>query len=123
MMLITHDLGVVAGSADRVQVMYAGRVMETGTVDEIFYETSNPYTKALLDSIPDLEGTKEMLHPIPGNPPSLLNPPSGCGFRPRCVYADETCAESVPTLDEISDGHSSRCHHVAELFASRGVPA
>jgi oligopeptide/dipeptide ABC transporter ATP-binding protein len=123
MMLITHDLGVVAGSADRIQVMYAGRVMETGTVDEIFYETSNPYTKALLDSIPDLEGTKEMLHPIPGNPPSLLNPPSGCGFRPRCVYADETCAESVPTLDEISDGHASRCHHVAELFASRGVPA
>ena len=121
MMLITHDLGVVAGSADRVQVMYAGRVMESGTVDEIFYETSNPYTRALLDSIPDLDGTKDTLLPIPGNPPSLLNPPSGCAFRPRCLFADDVCAESVPTLDPISDGHASRCHHMADLSLSGEV--
>jgi len=121
MMLITHDLGVVAGSADRVQVMYAGHVMETGTVDEIFYETSNPYTGALLDSIPDLEGEKEALHPIPGNPPSLLNPPSGCPFRPRCVHAQQECADSVPTLDQLTESHTSRCHRVNDLYPSREV--
>jgi peptide/nickel transport system ATP-binding protein len=121
MMLITHDLGVVAGSADRVQVMYGGRVMETGTVDEIFYETSNPYTTALLDSIPDLDGKKEELHPIPGNPPSLLNPPSGCPFRPRCLHAVDRCAESVPVLVEVDGLHASRCHRVAELYPTREV--
>ena len=121
MMLITHDLGVVAGSADRVQVMYGGRVMETGTVDEIFYETSNPYTTALLDSIPDLDGKKEALRPIPGNPPSLLNPPSGCPFRPRCLHAVDACAESVPQLQSVEGSHSSRCHRIAELYPTSEV--
>ena len=121
MMLITHDLGVVAGSADRVQVMYGGRVMETGTVDEIFYETSNPYTMALLESIPDLDGKKEELHPIPGNPPSLLNPPSGCPFRPRCLHAVDRCAESVPALVTVAASHESRCHRLAELYSTSEV--
>ncbi len=116
MMLITHDMGVVAGSADRVQVMYASRVMESGSVDEIFYETSNPYTSALLDSIPDIEGSKELLQPIPGNPPSLLNPPSGCAFRPRCAHATQECGDSVPQMVDVSPAHMSRCLRVDELY-------
>ena len=115
MLLITHDLGLGAGSADRVQVMYASRLMEAGHVDEIFYESCNPYTRALLDSIPDLEGTKDELQPIPGNPPSLLNPPSGCPFRPRCGYAIDLCAQESPPVVQISDGHASRCHRVDEF--------
>jgi peptide/nickel transport system ATP-binding protein len=114
-MLITHDLGLVAGSADRVQVMYASRLFETGTIDEIFYESRNPYTRALLDSIPDLEGVKDELHAIPGNPPSLLNPPSGCPFRPRCSMAIDRCREEVPQLLTIGSSHASRCHRADEL--------
>ena len=115
MMLITHDLGLVAGSADRVQVMYASRLMETATVDEIFYESKNPYTRALLESIPDVDGAKTELHPIPGNPPSLLNTPVGCAFRPRCSMAVEECAKSTPVLTNIRGQHSSRCHRVDDL--------
>ena len=115
MMLITHDLGLVAGSADRVQVMYASRLMETATVDEIFYESKNPYTRALLESIPDVDGAKTELHPIPGNPPSLLNTPVGCAFRPRCSMAVEECAATTPVLTHIRDQHSSRCHRVDDL--------
>lgn len=118
MMLITHDLGLVAGSADRVQVMYASRLMETGKIDEIFYESRNPYTRALLDSIPDLETNRDRLEPIPGNPPSLLNPPSGCAFRPRCSMAADVCKESVPELISIDDQHASRCHRIADIEAS-----
>jgi peptide/nickel transport system ATP-binding protein len=114
-MLITHDLGLVAGSADRVQVMYASRLFETGTIDEIFYESRNPYTLALLDSIPDLEGTKDELHAIPGNPPSLLRPPSGCPFRPRCTMAIDVCRREIPELVTIANSHASRCHRAHEL--------
>ncbi len=113
--LITHDLGLVAGSADRVQVMYASRLVETGGVDDIFYRSRNPYTRALLDSIPDLLATTDRLDPIPGNPPSLLNPPSGCPFRPRCQLAVEHCAESVPELVVVGEGHASRCHRTADI--------
>ena len=115
MMLITHDLGLVAGSADRVQVMYASRLVETGGVDDIFYRSRNPYTRALLDSIPDLFGADDRLEPIPGNPPSLLNPPSGCPFRPRCAMAVDACAAAVPELVTVGDGHASRCHRTADI--------
>ncbi len=121
MMLITHDLGLVAGSADRVQVMYASRLMETGDLDDIFYESRNPYTLALLNSIPDLEGVKDSLEAIPGNPPSLLNPPSGCAFRPRCAMAVDDCAASEPPLVAVGDGHSSRCHRTADISVSVGA--
>jgi oligopeptide/dipeptide ABC transporter ATP-binding protein len=123
MMLITHDLGLVAGSADRVQVMYASRLMETGSIDQIFYESMNPYTRALLDSIPDVDGLKERLHPIPGNPPSLLNPPSGCAFRPRCQYAEEVCAGEVPHRLPVGPDHTSRCVRAHELPAHVRVEA
>jgi peptide/nickel transport system ATP-binding protein len=123
MMLITHDLGLVAGSADRVQVMYASRLMETGSIDEIFYESRNPYTRALLESIPDLETNRDRLEPIPGNPPSLLRPPAGCAFRPRCSMAAEVCAESVPDLITIDNQHSSRCHRIADIEVAVGAMA
>ncbi len=117
MMLITHDLGLVAGSADRVQVMYSSRLFEAASVDDIFYGSRNPYTRALLDSIPDLEGTTGDLQPIPGNPPSLLNPPSGCPFRPRCTYVVDRCVEELPLLESLDAGHATRCHRHADLPA------
>ncbi|MEM1335133.1 MAG: oligopeptide/dipeptide ABC transporter ATP-binding protein, partial [Actinomycetota bacterium] len=103
------------GSADRVQVMYASRLMETGTIDEIFYESCNPYTRALLKSIPDLEGSKDTLEPIPGNPPSLLKPLPGCAFRPRCQHATVLCENEQPVLVEIGGQHASRCHQIDDL--------
>ena len=115
MMLITHDLGLVAGSADRVQVMYASRLMETGGINEIFYESRNPYTRALLNSIPDLEADQDVLAAIPGNPPSLTNPPKGCAFGPRCSMARELCANSQPELVRIEGGHASRCHFADQI--------
>jgi oligopeptide/dipeptide ABC transporter ATP-binding protein len=120
-MLITHDLGLVAGSADRVQVMYASRLMETGSVDEIFYESRNPYTTALLESIPDLEGTKDSLTAIPGNPPSLVRPLPGCAFMPRCSIPSEVCAQSVPDLVEVQGDHASRCFKALDMPVRAGA--
>ncbi|WP_394943133.1 ABC transporter ATP-binding protein [uncultured Ilumatobacter sp.] len=123
MMLITHDLGLVAGSADRVQVMYASRLMETGSIDQIFYESQNPYTRALLESIPDIDGLNEELSPIPGNPPSLLNPLVGCAFRPRCKFAQDVCATEVPPRISVGVNHTSRCALALELPAPAGASA
>jgi peptide/nickel transport system ATP-binding protein len=116
---ITHDLGVVARIADRVQVMYAGRVVERGDVLDIFLRSTHPYTKGLLHSLPSTN--VERLVPIPGAPPNMLHPPSGCAFRVRCPYAVERCAETLPELvpygvvetacirvDEISREEASR---------------
>ena len=121
-MLITHDLGVVAGLSDNVMVMYAGRQAELGTVDEIFYETSHPYTLGLLKSIPDLEGPfGEPLVPIVGSPPSLIDRPSGCPFHPRCSMArlPDPCGSDIPELRMIGEGpHVSACHFADEVRVS-----
>jgi peptide/nickel transport system ATP-binding protein len=109
--IVTHDLGVVADIADRVIVMYAGRVVEQGTVDELFYDPQHPYTWGLLGSIARVDQPKgTRLNAIPGTPPSLLNPPAGCHFRPRCPYAFERCIE-VPPLDSRVRvaSHRDRC--------------
>jgi oligopeptide/dipeptide ABC transporter ATP-binding protein len=115
--LVTHDLGVVADIADRVIVMYAGRVVEQGTLDEIFYDPQHPYTWGLLGSIPVLDSDKaDRLPAIPGQPPSLMNPPEGCAFRPRCPHAFEKCTE-VPALENRSPESSDskdRCFLTAE---------
>ncbi|HEY3774030.1 MAG TPA: ABC transporter ATP-binding protein [Solirubrobacteraceae bacterium] len=115
--LVTHDLGVVADIADRVVVMYAGKVVEQGTLDEIFYDPQHPYTWGLLGSIPLLDSTKaDRLPAIPGQPPSLMNPPEGCAFRPRCPHAFEKCRE-VPALENRSPESSDskdRCFLTAE---------
>jgi peptide/nickel transport system ATP-binding protein len=110
--LVTHDLGVVADIADRVLVMYGGRVVEEGTLEEIFYDPQHPYTWGLLGSIPRLDrGRAERLPAIPGLPPSLLHPPEGCHFRPRCPHAFDKCTEVPPLEQRVPDaaGHRDRC--------------
>jgi len=114
-MMITHDLGLVAGLADRVQVMYGGRIVESGSTDDIFYESRNPYTRGLMRSIPQLGPRRaERLMPITGTPPSLVNLPQGCAFSPRCEFRTGVCDE-VPELLQVAPGHQSRCHHSADL--------
>jgi oligopeptide/dipeptide ABC transporter ATP-binding protein len=109
--LITHDLGVVAEIADELLVMYAGRVVERGTKRQVFYDPQMPYTWGLLGSIPRLDRPKaERLHSIKGSPPSLINLPQGCKFRPRCPHAFEKCWEHPPLENRVEDpGHLDRC--------------
>ena len=107
--MITHDLGVIAEMADDVVVMYAGRVMEQGDRDTIFYEQHNPYTEGLLLSLPAYGDDRERLVPIPGQPPSLITLPQGCPFRPRCAYAFDKCVESPPLVDVGKTTHQSAC--------------
>lgn len=108
--LITHDLGVVADMAHRVIVMYAGKVVEQGTVNEVFYEAQHPYTWGLLRSIPRLDtDSKEELVPIPGTPPDLFAPPKGCAFAARCPYAMDICLEQDPEHTKLSSEHSAAC--------------
>ena len=112
--LITHDLGVVAHTAQRVAVMYAGKVVETGTLREIFYDPQMPYTWGLLSSIPlpTADRTQELI-PIPGSPPDMADPPKGCPFTPRCPYAMRICAEEMPGYSAFSAEHKAACwlHH------------
>ena len=99
LILITHDLGVVAGMADRIMVMYAGKPVETAPADAVFYESRMPYTLGLLGSLPRLDASSHSaLRPIPGSPPSLLNLPSACPFAPRCPIAYQRCLEEEPAL-------------------------
>ncbi|MCU1499781.1 MAG: peptide transporter ATPase [Acidimicrobiales bacterium] len=119
--LITHDLGVVAGMADRISVMYAGRMVEGGTVDDVFDATAHPYTAGLLRSLPRLDGdVDEPLVPISGQPPSMLHPPSGCSFHPRCPFAlrEAGCFSEVPLAVPHATGHASACHRADELIAA-----
>lgn len=108
--LITHDLGVVAGLAQRVAVMYAGKIVEIGSLDQIFYNPQHPYTWGLMSSIPRLDQNKsEQLSPIDGTPPDLFAPPVGCGFADRCEYCMNICRECPPDNYDISEGHKSAC--------------
>jgi peptide/nickel transport system ATP-binding protein len=113
-LLITHDLGVVAQVADRVNVMYAGRIVEEGPVDDIFYSPLAPYTLGLLKSVPRVSSKNERLKAIPGQPPSLINLPVGCPFAPRCEYkqhsSESGCNTTKPDLIGTSATHRSRCH-------------
>ena len=102
---ITHDLGVVAGMADRVAVMYAGKIVEYGTVDEIFYNPKHPYTWGLLNSMPTLDTHSEELASIPGTPPDLLDPPKGDAFAPRNPYAMKIDTEKEPPFFKVSNTH------------------
>ena len=109
--LITHDMGVVATVCQRVAIMYGGLIMEAGTSDEIFYDPKHPYTKALLRAIPSTELKEgERLQAIEGLPPSLVNPPAGCPFAERCEYASERCAQQLPEYYEFSGTHRAMCH-------------
>ncbi len=110
--MITHDLGVVAEIADDVVVMYAGKVAEEGTVDELFTRPHHPYTWGLLGSLPRIDADVERLVQIPGQPPSLLNPPSGCRFHPRCPYVMDVCKSTAPSLLPVPEAphHLQACH-------------
>ncbi len=111
-LLITHDLGVVAGVSDDIVVMYAGKIVEKATTDELFANPQHPYTEALLASVPRLDDTgRKRLASIPGLPPDLVNPPTGCSFHPRCPYADEKCRTIEPTLRPYDGGtgHEASC--------------
>ena len=109
LILISHDLSVLAETCDRIAVMYAGRIVETGPVDAVFRAPQHPYTKRLLDSFPVIGGSRELATPIPGGPPDPAEAPSGCPFRPRCPYAAEAC-EETPALREVAPAQSAACH-------------
>jgi oligopeptide/dipeptide ABC transporter ATP-binding protein len=118
--LITHDLGVIAELADRVVIMYGGRVVELGDVYTVFNEPRHPYTVGLMNSLARLEGEQEWLEPIPGQPPSLVTPPPGCAFHPRCVQSQgrARCRTEIPVLRSVGEGaeHASACHFAEELI-------
>lgn len=124
--LITHDLGVVASMADRVAVMYAGKVVETGTCEDIFYRNAHPYTQALLKSLPSVDMNKtQRLVSIPGTPPDLLNPPKGCGFGARCTHCMKICHDEQPPVFKVGEGHEAACwllHPDCPSAAERGEP-
>jgi oligopeptide/dipeptide ABC transporter ATP-binding protein len=112
--LITHDMGVVATVCQRIAIMYGGLIMETGTADEIFYDPKHPYTRALLRAIPSTELKEgERLQAIEGLPPSLINPPAGCPFAERCEYAEEKCRRELPAYHTFSQTHQAMCHMCA----------
>lgn len=111
MILITHDLGVVAEVCDEVAVVYAGEIIESGSKEEIFDYPSHPYTIGLFNSVPSLEATQERLEPIPGHAVDPTNLPDGCFFGPRCPYATEQCKKAHPEMDEIRQQHFCRCIH------------
>jgi len=108
---ITHDLSVIAGLADRVGVMYAGRIVEQGTTAEVLQAPGHPYTRGLLDSVPGNAPPQARLRQISGMPPSLLDPPPGCAFRPRCAYATVECEQTPETLPFGTSGRTLRCFH------------
>ncbi|MCO5176654.1 MAG: ABC transporter ATP-binding protein [Thermomicrobiales bacterium] len=116
LMLITHDLGVVAGMSDRIQVMYAGHIVETAETEELFANPRHPYTVGLLNSIPRLDSLrKERLEPIRGLPPDLIDLPDMCPFLPRCDYAREKCEQQNPPLMNVGAGHQSACWYWEEV--------
>ncbi len=117
---VTHDLGVVANTCDRVAVMYAGRIIESASVGSIFSEPHHAYTRGLIGSVPRSGSERSPLMSIDGTPPGLANMPRGCAFNPRCTFASEDCLQSRPTLETIADGHDVACFH-HQTVAHAGV--
>jgi oligopeptide/dipeptide ABC transporter ATP-binding protein len=115
MVLITHNLSVAVGLAQRIAVMYAGRIVELGPAQEVFAGPKHPYTAGLLRSIPDIQIREERLAGILGAPPNLLHRPSGCAFHPRCPLADDRCRAEVPPFEWVSPQRSSACFHPNEV--------
>ncbi len=123
-MLVTHDLGVVAAHADKIQVMYAGKIVEKGTVNEIFYNPKHPYTMALLKSVPTLEmKNKQNLYSLLGTPPDLTNPPVGCPFAARCEYGMRICRTNESKVYKFSDTHEAQCWLLHERFQNAAKEA
>lgn len=118
MIFITHDISVIAEVADRVAVMYGGQIAEIGTTSEVFKESGHPYTIGLKNAFPSLSGRDQELVNIPGSPPNLVDPPSGCRFEPRCPFSTEKCQRS-PELAKIKEGHAARCHYTDDRKSFR----
>ncbi len=125
LILITHDLGVIAEMADRVLVMYAGRVVESGRVNEVFHNPKHPYTVGLLSSLPKLDSDDKRLIPISGTPPSGLSVPTGCAFHPRCALSNgrSECSEDIPQLEEVGASRFAACHFTDEVTTWRNAGA
>ncbi|TLZ84279.1 MAG: ABC transporter ATP-binding protein [Methanobacteriota archaeon] len=119
--IISHDVSVVAKVANRIAVMYAGQIVEESSGQNIFSHTLHPYTEGLLGAFPSIIGPRHRLEAIPGNPPSLLTPPSGCRFHPRCKYAKEICATDAPPYVRPEPGHRALCHFSQDFFAQGGL--
>ena len=119
MILITHDIAVVAETCERMVVMYAGKVMEHADTESIFYDPYNPYTLGLQNAFPSVQGARKELISIPGFPPSLINPPPGCRFAPRCPFALDICTKEEPELAEVGPNHFSACHRAQDIEAIR----
>jgi peptide/nickel transport system ATP-binding protein len=122
MIVISHDIGVIAQLADRVAVMYAGRIMELAPTEEIYSRPANPYTKALVESYPSIARARTGIQGIPGTPPDMIHPPTGCPFAPRCAYSEDRCRTEDPASIEISPGHWSACHFALDIQAGRRSP-
>ncbi len=120
LVIVSHDLGVVAGIADRVLVMYAGRVVEEGPVGPVFTAAGHPYTRGLLASVPRADDARAVLAAIPGTPPDPTRLPSGCTFHPRCPRAEDVCRTTVPELRALGQEHRAACHFADEV--STGGP-
>jgi oligopeptide transport system ATP-binding protein len=119
LIMITHDLGVVAGLANRMMVMYAGRAVETGTVEELFYDPRHPYTLGLLNSTPNVEEKTDRLNTITGVPPNLEHLPRGCAFHPRCAFRFERCFSEVPALLDFGEADRRKaCHYAKPLIVA-----
>jgi len=114
-LFITHDLSVVAENCSSTAIMYAGNIVEKGTTSDVFKRSLHPYTYKLIGAFPSISGPKKRLEFIPGSPPNLMNPPSGCKFHPRCPFAQDICKTEEPEYREISPGHYARCHFAGEL--------
>jgi peptide/nickel transport system ATP-binding protein len=111
MIYISHDIAVIAEVSDHIGVMYAGKLVELGTSEEVFHHPVHPYTQGLLSSFPTITGPKRELVTLPGEPPDLLHPPSGCRFHPRCPFATDICIQQVPPFEEHRSGHNAACWH------------
>jgi len=116
--MITHDLSVIAETCERVAIMYAGRIAELGSVNDIYKDPWHPYTEALITAFPSLVGPKRRFSSVPGDPPDLTSPPSGCRFHPRCPWQDETCRDQNPEYRNVGADHYVACHH-SEKFREK----
>ncbi|SLN51167.1 Oligopeptide transport ATP-binding protein OppD [Aquimixticola soesokkakensis] len=121
--LITHDLGVVAGFCERAMVMYGGRIMERSPVEPLFAQPTHPYTRGLIAAIPRVDQGHEALHAIPGNPPNMTGAPVGCPFAPRCDFAGDDCRRDMPPLERFATERDRACHRPIDLIAPLEVPA
>jgi peptide/nickel transport system ATP-binding protein len=110
MMLITHDLSIIAETCNKVAIMYAGKIVEYADTKRIFREPQHPYTRGLIGAFPSIKGPRRKLISIPGTPPDLLNPPSGCRFHPRCPYTNNKCKSIEPEIKDLGGEHYVACH-------------